>query len=89
MNCGSKLRGTMGRIVFKRRIGDSGDLQLDLDLGREHAGRSVRITIEPVESPSGSTADEWRSWVHEMAGSWEGDFERPPQGEYEVREPHL
>jgi hypothetical protein len=33
------------------------------------------------------TQQEWQAWVQAMAGSWEGELERPPQGEYEVREP--
>jgi hypothetical protein len=32
------------------------------------------------------TPEEWRAFVDEMAGSWQGDFERPPQGDYEVRD---
>jgi hypothetical protein len=33
------------------------------------------------------TKDEWKTWVESMAGSWQGEFERPPQGEFEERDP--
>ena len=33
------------------------------------------------------TQEEWHAWVDSMAGTWQGEFERPAQGEYEEREP--
>lgn len=52
-----------------------------LDL-REHEVVTVSI------SPAGQslTPDEWRKRVLETAGKWQGDFERPEQGEYEKRD---
>jgi hypothetical protein len=43
-------------------------------------------TPPPVGSPSLSP-DQWRRLILETAGKWQGEFERPEQGEYEEREP--
>ncbi|MCI0457924.1 MAG: hypothetical protein L0Z62_13235 [Gemmataceae bacterium] len=50
------------------------------------ANQEVRVTVEPVVGPV-PAADEWRRAVLATAGQWQGEFERPPQGEYEEREP--
>ena len=44
------------------------------------------MTVEPTTKPT-MTQEEWRAFIARTAGSWQGEFERPPQGEYEVREP--
>lgn len=33
------------------------------------------------------TPEEWKKFVADTAGTWQGDFVRPPQGEFETREP--
>jgi hypothetical protein len=33
------------------------------------------------------TPEEWAAFLDRTAGMWQGEFERPPQGDYEVREP--
>jgi hypothetical protein len=45
------------------------------------------VTVEPLAPKKPMTQEEWRAWVDSMAGTWQGEFERPPQGEYEQREP--
>jgi hypothetical protein len=45
------------------------------------------VTVEPLAAKKPMTQEEWRVWVDSMAGAWQGEFERPPQGEYEEREP--
>jgi hypothetical protein len=80
-----KGESTMTRIVLQSRIDPDGTLHLDVPLGREQAGREVQVVIEPV--PQRMTQAEYATWVQSMAGAWQGDFERPPQGEYEHREP--
>jgi hypothetical protein len=75
----------MSRIVVHAKAGPDGTLHLDLPLGSEQAGREVRVVIESVAKPL--TQAEYAAWVQSMAGTWQGDFERPPQGEYERREP--
>ncbi len=75
----------MVRVVLQSRTDRDGTLHLDIPLGPEQAGREVRVVIEPVAQPL--TQAEYANWVRSMAGAWQGDFERPPQGEYEHREP--
>ena len=77
----------MNRVVVEQRVGGAGVLELTLPLGADEAGRDVRVTIEPVVRENKMTSDEWRSWVQSIAGSWQGDFERPSQGDLEEREP--
>jgi hypothetical protein len=77
----------MNRIVIEKRVSGEGILQIELPLGEEQAGRDVRVTVEPIDTPEAATSSEWSSWVNSMAGSWQGDFERPAQGDYETRKP--
>jgi hypothetical protein len=76
----------MNRIIVKSRVGSNGILQLNLPMGAANAHQEVQITVEPVEPPPLSP-DEWRRRILETAGKWQGEFERPEQGEYEQREP--
>ncbi len=76
----------MNRIVVNSRVGSNGILQLTLPVGPADADREVQITVEPV-GPLTQSADEWRRGILETAGKWQGEFERPAQGEYEQREP--
>jgi hypothetical protein len=76
----------MNRMVVKSTVSSDGVLHLSLPLGIEEANKDVQVTVEPVISPP-MTDDEWRKAVLSLAGKWEGDFERPKQGEYEEREP--
>jgi hypothetical protein len=76
----------MTRIVVKSRVSSDGFLRLALPVGLQEADKEVQVTVDPVAGPA-MTPEEWRAWVTSLAGSWEGDFERPPQGDYEEREP--
>ncbi|HZY88012.1 MAG TPA: hypothetical protein VFE78_24465 [Gemmataceae bacterium] len=76
----------MNRIVVTSRVGSDGTLHLALPVGTADAGREVQITVEPVGPPALSP-DEWRQRILETAGKWQGELERPEQGEYERREP--
>ena len=76
----------MNRIVIHSRVGSNGILQLTLPVGLADADQEVRITVEPV-GPVVLPPDEWRRRVLETAGKWQGELERPEQGEYEQREP--
>ena len=76
----------MNRIVFESRVGPDGILHLTLPVGVCHADQVVQVTVEPVDSPTMSP-DEWRRFILETAGKWQGEFERPEQGELEQREP--
>jgi hypothetical protein len=76
----------MNRIVVRSRVGSDGSLRLTLPVGPAAADQEVQITVEPV-GPSALSPAEWRRRVLEAAGKWQGEFERPEQGEYEQREP--
>jgi hypothetical protein len=77
----------MTRIVLKSKVGRDGVLHLTVPLGVEEADKEVQVTVEPVAPKPAMTQAEWAAWVKSMAGTWEGDFERPPQGELEERDP--
>jgi len=66
-------------------LDSDGVLRLDVPLGKQASNQEVDVTIELLKSAM--TQEEWKAWVEKMAGSWEGDFTRPEQGEYEVRDP--
>jgi hypothetical protein len=76
----------MNPLVVKSKVSHDGILHLSLPMGMEVADKEVQVTVEPVTPKKMMSQDEWRIWVQSMAGTWEGDFERPPQGEYEERE---
>lgn len=77
----------MNRIVIERQISAEGVLNLTLPLGKDEAGRNVRVTVEPMAPKRAMSAEEWRAWVLSMAGSWQGEFERTSPGQLEEREP--
>ena len=76
----------MNRIVMKSKVGGDGVLHLDVSLGPAEADQEVQVTVESAPRNE-ANQEEWRSWVQAMAGSWQGDFERPPQRQFEQREP--
>ena len=75
----------MKRTCIRLKLDSEGVLRLDLPLGEEAANQEVEVTIELL--PPAMTQEEWKAWVEKMAGTCEGDFTRPEQGEYEVRDP--
>jgi hypothetical protein len=75
----------MNRIVLHSRVGADGVLHLVVPLGAAEADREVEVTIDPV-GPLPMTQEEWRQFLLETAGAWQGEFERPEQGEYEHRD---
>ena len=75
----------MNRMVLKSKVGRDGVLHLDLPLGLAEAEIDVQVTVEPVALKKPMDQKEWRAWVESMAGSWQGNFERMPQGEFEER----
>jgi hypothetical protein len=77
----------MNRIVLASRIGHDGVLRVTIPVGIEEAEREVRVMVEPLPKKKALTQTEYAAWVDSLAGSWQGDFERPPQGTLEEREP--
>jgi len=76
----------MNRMVVKSMVGNDGILHLALPVGIEEANREVQVTVEPVP-PVPVSQEEWENLIVSTAGRWQGEFERPEQGEYEEREP--
>jgi hypothetical protein len=77
----------MNRVILKSKVGRDGVLHLDLPLSLSEAEKEVQVTVEAVTPKQPMTQEEWKAWVQSMAGSWQGDFERLPQGEFEERAP--
>ncbi len=86
------LPGIPVRIASPRLV-DSGQaagfaLEVVEEPTERDAEREVEVTIEPAE-PKGQTSPEqreWRQFIQETAGAWQGDLVRPDQGRYEQRD---
>lgn len=76
----------MNRIVVNTKLDSEGVLHLALPIGAADADRAVRIIVEPTSSVSLSQ-EEWRQRILQTAGKWQGEWQRPEQGNYEQREP--
>jgi hypothetical protein len=76
----------MTRTVFKSRVGSDGVLSVRIPLGPGDADRDVLLTVEPVAG-NGEQPSDYVSWLESIAGRWQGEFERFPQGEFEQRDP--
>lgn len=77
----------MNQVILNSRVGADGVLRVTLPLGQADADREVQVIVSPMTPTTPMTKDEWKTWVESMAGSWQGEFERPPQGEFEERDP--
>ena len=76
----------MEPITVNSKVGADGVLHLELPLGLETANRPVQVTVQPL--PVGpANQQEWQRFLAETAGAWQGEFERPPQGDWELRDP--
>lgn len=64
-------------IVLTTRSGPDGKLHLEIPVSQPGAEFEVEVTVRP--KPKKMTPEEWRAWVLSMAGTWQGEFERPPQ----------
>jgi hypothetical protein len=69
----------MNRIVLKSRVSKDGLLQLAVPANVAGADEEVQVTIESVVERPEMSPEEWRLHVLSRVGTWEGDFERPPQ----------
>jgi hypothetical protein len=68
----------MTRIVIHWRVGPDGVLQLAVPMGVDEANLEFEVTIEPaaLELDYYIEQQEWRQFVRETAGAWQGDFVR-------------
>ena len=78
----------MTPVELKSRVDANGILNLSVPFSKSDANREVRVIVEPLdEPPAALSADQWRQFVQEMAGSIvDPTFERHPQGELEPRD---
>lgn len=76
----------MKTFEFTERAGDDGLVRLNIPV--ETAGTAYRVVVH-LEPANGEGRDEYLSdeFINETAGRWVGELERPPQGDYEEREP--
>ena len=75
----------MTRLVVESQVGADGVLRLDVPLGAADANLAVKVTIDAVPKPDAEQAN-YVAWLDRVAGKWQGDFERLPQGEFELRD---
>jgi hypothetical protein len=71
-------------MVLNTRSNADGVLHLAIPVNGAEQDYEVSVNVRPKPE---FDPEEWREWVLSMSGSWEGEFERPPQGEYEERLP--
>lgn len=76
----------MNRMVLRSTVSSDGVLHLALPIGIEEANKEVQVTVEAA-IPLPVSQEEWKELILSTAGKWQGEFERPKQGEYEQREP--
>ncbi len=75
----------MSRLIVRSRVDADGMLRIVVPVGAADADREMQVTIESLSSRPDERA-QYVAWLESMAGSWQGDFERPAQGEFEVRD---
>ena len=76
----------MNRMVVRSTVSSDGVLHLALPMGIDEANKEVQVTVESA-LPVPVSQEEWQKLILSTAGKWQGEFERPDQGEYEEREP--
>jgi hypothetical protein len=77
----------MERIEVISKVGSDGMLRLALPVGAAEADHEVRVIVEPLGVAGFVVPPDWEARVRALSGSWEGELERPPQGEFEDRDP--
>lgn len=79
----------MTTIQTKSHVGSDGLLHLSLPVDVKDTDLDVTVIVRPsTDAPRKfATQEEWVRFVHETAGSWQGEpLERPDQGEFERRD---
>jgi predicted DNA-binding antitoxin AbrB/MazE fold protein len=71
-------------LLEAEAVYENGVLKLDKPLPLDEH-EHVTVRIQPRVSRM--SREEWQEIVLSTAGKWEGEFERPEQGDYEQREP--
>jgi hypothetical protein len=68
--------------------GLDGFLVLRIPVGIPNSEVKVKVELDPILPPAQRPFDreKWKRFVSETAGAWQGEFERPDQGEFEIRD---
>src|SRR5438067_1392539 len=74
-------------VVIEGTLKPDGTLELDQKPNLAPGRVRVVLRQESVPELPALSPDEWRRRILETAGKWQGEFERPEQGECEQREP--
>ncbi len=74
----------MTRFKVKTKIGADGVLRLEVPAGPTDAGQEVELTVEPVAS--NKPDKDYLEFLRSTAGAWQGEFERLPKEDYEIRD---
>lgn len=92
----------MKTLQTRSRTNPQGVLSIAMPIGLPSADVDVVLVVSestqtrPANAPANGApegvagpmdAAAWNQFVDETAGAWEGEFVRPPQGEFEEREP--
>lgn len=77
----------MNRMIVKSRVGADGVLHVHVPIGAADANCEVLVTIEPAAAPPRHSHQDYLNFLRATAGAWQGEFERPPQDDFETREP--
>jgi hypothetical protein len=73
-------------IVIPSQVNSDGMLLMSVPMGIEQAGQEVLVTVESVKPREKLSETKWEAWVDSMTGSWQGDFVRPDQGTWKIRD---
>ncbi len=76
----------METIRVQSRVGEDGILRLQVPVGVVNTELDVVLVVQPLGEQT--EQDEWLSFLERTAGILADDpITRPPQGDYETREP--
>ena len=74
----------MANIVMQSRSGPDSILHLEVPVGQPDTEFEVEVVVRS-KKPSVSQQD-YLEFLQKTAGAWQGDFERPEQGEPQERD---
>jgi hypothetical protein len=80
----------MQTIQVREKTGADGVLNLRIPLGLAETECEVTVVVQPKSTESRKPTPEELGWppgfFDQVVGKWQGEFERPPQGEFEERD---
>lgn len=77
----------METVKLQSRVGKDGILKLEVPVNMTDTDLEVLLVVQPIETEQ-TGRDKWLDFLEQTAGILGDDpMARPPQGDYEVREP--